>query len=363
MHVLFDARMLGSKKFGIARYAENLLKQFQVLGRQDRFTLLISGEFPLGSLRSATNIKLVRTGIKWLSFLEQLWLPLLIKRIQPDICFFPSFAAPMIQPAPTVIVIHDLMHLVFARDYSLRHKLYYNVVLRSALKKAKKVIAISRSSKKDIMRYYGLPDDKVEVIYNGVENVFRPVSDRQQIERFKKQKGLPERFLLFVGSSKVSKNLENIIAAFGIFSRTDKEGRYLVLSGTQDAKLGGEHEKIICAGDIDEVDLPLLYNSAELFVSPSLYEGFGLPHLEAMACGVPVIASNVSSLPEVVGDAGIQVDPRKPEEIAAAMSRVLGDKGFREGLVKKGLERARKFSWETSASKTLAVCRSALQQN
>ncbi|MFC1568318.1 glycosyltransferase family 4 protein [Candidatus Margulisiibacteriota bacterium] len=364
MHVLIDARMATSKKFGFGRYVHNLLKQFTLLDQQDRFTFLVNDLALAEWGKIAPNIDFHKVDIKWLSVSEQLWLPLVIRKIRPDVFFSPTFIAPVVQPCPTVIAIHDLMHVIFSKHYFIFHKIYYGLFLRSAAKNAKMLITKSGNSKRDIMRYYGIPEEKIVIIPDGVEAEFKPIRDVERIKAFRQKLDLPPKFILFVGARKVNKNIEGILAAYSVFCGQNSQYS-LVLSGNQDAKTSALakkyriEDKIAYIGEIEEADLPLLYNSADLFLSPSLYEGFGLPHLEAMACGLPVIASNASSLPEVVGDAGILVDPRRPDDIAAAMVRVLGDKELKDDLVRKGLERAKKFSWEISASGTLDVCRNA----
>lgn len=361
MHILIDARMAVSKKFGFGRYVYNLLEQFGRLAPRDRFTFLVRDDFLSGPAAAAGNASLYRTNLKWLSIVEQFALPGLIRKISPDVFFSPTFIAPVIQPRPTVISVHDLMHVVFSDHYSFVHKLYYGWVLRRALKKTKAVITKSESSKRDLIKYYGLPESKIVIVHDGVESHFQPVEDEDRISALKKKYGLPDNFLLFIGGFKVNKNIEGILKALNLLGGERK----LVAVSDNNAAIRLLAEKyniagkLVCLESVAENDLPLLYNAADLFVSPSLYEGFGLPHLEAMACGTPVVAANASSLPEIVGDAGILVDPNVPEEIAAAMKKILGDEGLRQEMYNKGVARARLFRWDACARQTLAVCRQA----
>jgi len=363
MHVLIDARMAVSQNFGFGRYVHNLLREFKDLAPDHRFTLLVNDDFPAEVIANAPNIVLCRVNIKWLSIAEQIKLPLVIKRVSPDVYFCPTFITPVVQTCPTVIAIHDLMHVIFSRHYSWVHRIYYGWWLRLAAKKAKSIITTSESSKQDLIRYYGLSSQKISVIHDGVEPKFRLINDKKQIDSFKSKHKLPEHFILYVGARKINKNIDGILAAYALYSQKNAKQLPLVLTGEMDKKLSklvkkyGISEKVICVGAITDAELPLLYNSAALFLSPSLYEGFGLPHLEAMACGIPVIASNVSSLPEIMGEGGLLVDPKNSNAIARAIEKVLSDRHLGKELISRGLEKAKHYSWKTCARKTLEVLR------
>jgi glycosyltransferase involved in cell wall biosynthesis len=220
---------------------------------------------------------------------------------------------------------------------------------------------------------FGIPPEKVEVVYLGICENFRPLPEGE-VEAFRKKRGLPERFILFVGTIEPRKNLTRLIEAFSLLSPLSPlpfpfSPLPLVIVGAKGwlyeevfakvEELGLERE-VIFPGYIPWGELPLWYNAATIFVYPSLYEGFGLPPLEAMACGTPVIASNASSLPEVVGDAGILVSPGDVDGLAEAMKLLLSDETLREDLSRRGLRRAKGFSWEKTAEKTVQVYLRAL---
>jgi glycosyltransferase involved in cell wall biosynthesis len=354
--------MVIGKDYGIGRYVYNLLENMIALNRQDEFTLLVNDDWLLPLVNDCPNFKLLKVGIKWLSLEEQVLIPLVLRRLRPDLFHAASFAVPLIQPCRTVVTIYDLIHLVFPGHYTLLHRFYFQVVLRWALRRAAKIITISESSRSDLVSFYGLPKGKIEIAYPAVDAKFKPL-DRGSIANFKKKRGLPDHFVLYVGNRKQHKNIPGLIAAYSKFREQDRGAHYLVLSGSADeatASLARRYrveDRLFYAQNIADDELPLMYNSADVFVFPSLYEGFGLPALEALACGVPVIASNVSSLPEVVGDAGILVDPRDPDSLAAAIGRAANDPELARRLRERGPLRSAQFSWQKCARETLQIYR------
>jgi glycosyltransferase involved in cell wall biosynthesis len=242
---------------------------------------------------------------------------------------------------------------------------------------ASKIITVSQFCKKDIVETLKVPETKVEVIYNGVAEVYRSgtSSDFNSIEKkaktleFLNRFGITGPYLLYVGNFMAHKNLKTLMEAYSLLKDQSGFHHQLVLVG-DNRKGRSELEdfiitrrwqnEVILTGFVPWEWLPIFYRSADLFVFPSLYEGFGLPVLEAMACGVPVVASNRSSLPEIIGEAGVLVNPESPQEIAGAIWRVLSDSSLRTRLIREGLDQARRFSWEETARKTLAVYQSVL---
>jgi alpha-1,3-rhamnosyl/mannosyltransferase len=366
MRIVIDARMVTGKDYGIGRYVYNLLENMIVLNRQDKFTLLVNDDFLLPLVKNSSNFKLLKVGIKWLSLEEQVRIPMVVKRLRPDLFHAASFAVPLIQPCRTIVTIYDLIHLVFPEHYTWLHRFYFQVVLRQALRSVSKIITISESSKNDLISYYGLPKSKIEVVFPAVEDRFKPIADRGVIAAFKKKHGLPEHFVLYVGNRKKHKNLSGLLAAYARFCEQDKGPHYLVLSGPKEevtAALARRYrieDRLVYAQKFADDELPLMYNSADIFVFPSFYEGFGLPVLEAMACGLPVITSNVSSLPEVAGDAGILVDPYDVAGLAAVIKRVVSDPALAQSMREKGLRQAGGFSWQRCAGETLALYRTTI---
>lgn len=267
-----------------------------------------------------------------------------------------------------IITIHDLIPILYpeyvGNIYSLQAKLFYPI----AMKSASKIITDSYHTKKDIIKLYRIPDKKIEVIYPGVSDHFSPASNEEKL-RVRNKFNLNIPFILFIGAIEPKKNLELLLKAFYLCQK-EKSNLHLVIAGKKAWKyqtvfaqieqlnLG---EKIRFLDFIPYEDLPALYSSAEVFVFPSRYEGFGLPPLEAMKCGTPVITSNISSLPEIVGEEGMMVSPDDHEELAESILKILSDQQLRSELSSYGLKRAALFSWRNTGQKTLEVYNTVLE--
>lgn len=361
MNIVIDARMVGQEMHGIARYTYNLIKGVLNIDQKNKYIVLIGKDFP--NIKTGNfERRILRS--RWISISEQWELVNVLKELKPDLYHAPSFVAPVLNPFPMVMTIHDVNHIALADNYSLFHTLYYRFIVGPSAKKSSKILTDSEFSKKEISKYLLLPDEKIRVIYSGCGEEFRPIKDQKELERLRKRYSLPETLILYVGSYKPHKNVSNLLNAYARLSLEIP----LVLSGKGNkdllalSKALKVDKKIIFIGDIKESDLPAIYNCATLFVFPSFYEGFGLPPLEAMSCGCPVICSNTSSLPEVVGDAAIMVNPHDTKELAAAIHKILSDEGFRQEMIRRGLKRAAMYSWEETARRTLQVYEEVLRQ-
>jgi len=305
----------------------------------------------------------------WIRILwEQFMQPVLLRRHANDVVHGPVYVAPLVCSCPRIITVHDLS-FVRCPEYlpSLKSR-YLRLFTRLSAHRASKIIAVSTSTKRDLLQWLDLESDRVEVIHHGVEDVYRPIQDHRQIAEFRQRRHLPEKMILFVGTLEPRKNVEILIQAYGRLKRGGAIPHTLVIGGAKGwaykriyASIGelGLSDQVFFAGFLPRKELPLWYNAADLFVYPSLYEGFGLPPLEAMACGTPVITSNTTSLPEVVGGAAITVDPLDVEGLADAMYSVLSSGSLREWLSQAGRERARQFTWERTARATALVYRQA----
>jgi glycosyltransferase involved in cell wall biosynthesis len=271
--------------------------------------------------------------------------------------------------ALNVITIHDLTALLFPEHHTANTREMQMQTYRFAQEKADAVIAVSEATKRDILTYLEVPAERVHIVHNGVDPAFRPIEDQEVLNRALAPLGLvPDSYILHVGTIEPRKNLTRLVDAYHAVRRTTPPPvPKLVLAGVTGWQFQEVFERIesleiqreiVFLGRVPGDVLPALYNGALLFVYPSLYEGFGLPPLEAMACGVPVVASNTSSLPEVVGDVGVLVDPTDTQELAAALASLLGDAERRSELSSRGLTRASLFSWERAARETLRVYRS-----
>jgi len=303
---------------------------------------------------------------------HRLRLPLPVEAFtgQVDLFHSPDFTLPPTR-ARAVLTVHDLSFIRVPECAAPTLRAYLGKVVPRSVRRAHLILADSQNTKDDLVNLLGLAPEKVEVLYPGVEEHFRPVDDPALLEGVRRRYGLPPRFVLSLGTLEPRKNFPRLIEAFWLLVRSSPlaSSLGLVIAGGKGwlyedifatvERLGLE-EKALFTGFVAEGDLPALYSAADLFVYPSLYEGFGLPPLEAMACGTPVVASRSSSLPEVLGEAAILVDPTDTEALAAAMMQVLEDEPLREEMRQKGLRQARKFSWSGTARRLLELYRSCL---
>jgi glycosyltransferase involved in cell wall biosynthesis len=294
---------------------------------------------------------------------------------RPDVLFVPAHVLPLGSLGPTVVTIHDLGYLHFPEAHPLRQRAYLDWSTRTSALKATKVIADSQATRRDLIEAYGADPDKVTVVHLGRDPAFGAELAEESVSASRVRYGLAEGggYLLYVGTLQPRKNLPRLVDAYArLVSALGDRAPRLVLAGkigwmSQDLSAMvdrlGLAGRVVLPGYVAPQDLPAVLSGATAFVYPSLYEGFGLPVLEAGACGVPVITSNTSSLPEVAGDAAILVDPLDVEALAAAMAQLLTDDGLCAELSRKGRENARRFSWERCAAETLQVLEAAARPN
>jgi glycosyltransferase involved in cell wall biosynthesis len=351
---------------GINWYIHNLLLNLALADQENQYIVFLGDRrFPPNpglTLRTSwlpTTHPLVRIG--W----EQLVQPFVLRQEKIDLLHSLAFVTPLVSPCPSVVTIYDLSFLIFPQGFKYFKRLYLSLFTYLSARKARRIITISESTKRDTVQLLGVSSEKVDIVYCGVDETFHPLPERE-IVSFRQKRGLPERMILFIGTIEPRKNVARLVEAYSLL----KERRVkLAIGGARGwlyEEVFARVEELDLVGDvlfpgyIPPDELPLWYNAAELFVYPSLYEGFGLPPLEAMACGTPVIASNVSSLPEVVGKAGLTVDPMRSEGLAEAMNRVLSDGALRQSMRERGLARAGQFSWAKAAQETVGVYQRAL---
>ncbi len=291
-----------------------------------------------------------------------------------------AFVLPLVRPCPSVVTVYDLSFAHFPHLFRGPNAAYLRLFTRLSCRVADKVIAISQSTRNDVARLYGVPGERVEVALPGVDPSFCPLPP-EQVELFRQKRGLPQTFILHVGTLEPRKNHIRLLEAFQQISNFKLQiancklqiaNFKLVLVGGQGWSYGeiyaaverlGLQDQVIFAGYAPADELPLWYNAATLFVYPSLYEGFGMPALEAMACGVPVIASDSSSLPEVVGGAGLLVPPNDVDALAGAMRQLLADADLRQQLSRAGRARAAEFTWQHTARVTAETYRKILRMD
>ncbi|MBI2305064.1 MAG: glycosyltransferase family 4 protein [Chloroflexi bacterium] len=278
----------------------------------------------------------------------------------PDILFVPAHVLPIIHPLRSVVTIHDLGYLHHPHAYHPTQRPYLTISTLYNARVARHIIADSESTRGDVMRRIGVSPTKITVVYPGVDEEFQSVTNQDAISQVKAKYGIEGEYLLYVGTLHPRKNLERLLEAYIKLRRENNLGLQMVLAGKVGwlpPSLGrwlGE-KGVVVTGFIPRKELPALMSGAVVLIMPSLFEGFGFPALEAMACGTPVIASRVGSLPEVVGEAGVLVDPLMVENIAQGIARVVRDENLRAYMREKGLARARTFTWERAARLVLSI--------
>jgi glycosyltransferase involved in cell wall biosynthesis len=313
---------------------------------------------------NARVVSLPLTERAWAILWHRLHLPLWVELFSGrlDIFHSPDFALPPVRQARTVLTVHDLSFMRVPECSQPRLRAYLLRVVPPSVRRADVVLADSESTRSDVIELLDVRPDRVRVIYPGVGEGFRRVQDAELLADVRRRYRLPDRFVLSVGTLQPRKNLTRLIEAYAE-ARPDADVKLVIAGGAGWMYEGifgrvqelGLQSKVYFPGYVADDDLPALYTLADLFAFPSLYEGFGLPPLEAMACGTPVVTSNVSSLPEVVGDAALMVDPRDVDALANAMVQALGEPSLRSAMVQHGLARAQGFTWSRAAEELLRL--------
>jgi glycosyltransferase involved in cell wall biosynthesis len=358
MKIAIDARKW--RDYGIGTYVRNVVRHLAQLDRETTY-LLFCNPADESTLRDlAENFVPVVDSSAGYSLREHVSLPLKLRRLGAELLHSPHYVRPLFCTIPSVVTIHDCIHLLFPQYLPNRMAFRYaRYVMGSAIQNSSIVFTVSEASRADILRFYPSTDPaKVHVVPNAIDAELLVDPGEAERDRVRERYQIRGRFVLFAGNVKPHKNLERLIRAFArvrcqegnedlrLVLIGDDVGRYASLRRTADE--AGVRQEVRFFGFVPHETLAALYRMATVFAFPSLYEGFGLPPLEAMACGTPVVTSRISSLPEVVGDGALLVDPYSEEDIAQGISRVLDDQDLRLRLVERGLERAAGYSWARS---------------
>jgi glycosyltransferase involved in cell wall biosynthesis len=360
-----DARKLHD--FGIGTYIRNLLRQLSRLDRDTEYVLLCRPDDRAALAALGSNFRAVAESSGNYSVAEQLKIPLALKREGVTLFHAPHYVLPPLVSCRSVVTIHDCIHLMFPQYLPNRLALRYaRTSIALAARRATRILTVSESSKRDIVRLVDVDPGRIDVIYNAYDERFGIEPREEEVVRVRERYQLHDEFVMYAGNVKPHKNLERLIQAFDLVRKRGLDHLKLVLIGDEISKYAALrravhhhqlHKYVRFLGYLPEETLAVMYRLAGVFVFPSLYEGFGLPPLEAMASGTPVVTSNVSSLPEVAGDAARLVDPYDPAAIADGIYEVLNDERLRQDLRIKGLARARQFSWEQSVRRILEIYR------
>ena len=371
-HIGLNAHLLslrhGYRGAGINSYIFHLLKSLGQIDAGYRYSVFLSERdfvderLCLHYTRWPTHRPLVR--ILW----EQLVQPIALHQTGVDLLHAMAFAGPLVTPCPFVVTIYDLSFLHYPQAFRPWNRWYLSAITGHSARRARRVITISESTKRDVTTKLGVSPDRVDVAYCGVDEVFHPLPV-DQVTEFRRERALPDRFILFLGTLEPRKNIRMLIRAYGRWRKAEPGIPQLVIAGGKgwyydqifaEVESLGLTGEIVFPGYVVQQELPLWYNAADLFVYPSRFEGFGLPVLEAMACGTPVVTTNVASLPEVAGDAALLVSPDDESQLVEAMRRALVDQTLRLEMVTRGQAHAATFTWERTARQTLHVYERAL---
>ena len=363
---------------GIGRYTRNLIRTLARLDADNEYCLFVAGGRGkgdgLGPWPANFRIRSVPLSDRWLHLLwQRLRLPVPVQVITGSLDLFhsPDFVLPPVGRTPAVLTVHDLSFMRVPQFFVPGFRDYLERAVGRAARRARHILADSESTRRDLVELLAVEPERVTVLYPGVESRFRPVQDEQSLARVRARYRLPDRFVLGLSTLQPRKNFEGLIEAYSrlLAGRGSEPGiadlKLVIVGGKgwmyEDAlalvERRGLSERVRFTGFAEDWDLPAIYSLASVFAFPTWYEGFGLPALEAMACGTPVVAADNSSLPEVVGEAGLLVDAADADGLAEALARLVLGQGLRERLIGAGFEQAQRFRWEDAAKQLLEVYR------
>jgi glycosyltransferase involved in cell wall biosynthesis len=368
--VAIDARKL--RDFGIGTYIRNILVELHKRDTDSEYVVLSRTRDLARAQALAPNFRHVSEDAEPYSVGEQVRIPWRLAREGVDLVHEPHYVLPPATRCRSVVTIHDCIHLMFPQYLPNRIGYFYaRGSMWTATRQADRILTVSEASKRDILRFFDIPPEKVQVVYNAIDERFLTPPAEATTDRVRQRYQLDHPFVLYVGNIKPHKNIERLIDAFGRARREGPADLKLVVIGDEISRYPSlrrmvhrhKLDKFVrFLGFQPQETLASFYRLASVFVFPSLYEGFGLPPLEAMACGTPVVTSNVSSLPEIAGDAALLVDPYDVDAIARGIQQALGDPTVRAGLIARGKARARQFSWTDSVGQIHAVYQEVLDR-
>ncbi|MCH7492260.1 glycosyltransferase family 4 protein [Patescibacteria group bacterium] len=370
MRIGIDARFYGTYGKGLGRYTQKLIENLEKVDDQNEYVIFLRKENWEDYQPINSRFTKVLADYRWYTIVEQFFMPIVIWRHRVDIMHFTHFNVPFLYFGKFVVTIHDLILIKYptARAttlgplfYRIKHAAYM-LIIRSAIWRAKKIIAVSEYTKKEILKYFRTSPEKILVTYEAVDDPIKVAEDKNIIRKY----SIKSPYLLYVGNAYPHKNIDGLLAAFKRIIKI-KPNLNLVLVGKDDyffrrlkqtVRRQEMNREVIFTGFVTDSDLPSLYHHAELYIFPSFCEGFGLPALEACSYGLPVVASDNSSLPEILDKAAVYFDPHQEDDIYDKVVSVLDDKSLQDRLIKNGYDRVRFFSWIKMAELTLKLYKS-----
>jgi glycosyltransferase involved in cell wall biosynthesis len=361
-------RLFRKKKHGMDMVALELIRNLQIIDKENEYFIFVKPDEDHKVLGETSNFKIIELEGGLYPTWEQIALPKAAKKYGCDILHCTSNTAPFFTEIPLITILHDIIYMESsylkilkstASTYQKFGNIYRKLVVPRVVKKSKKVITVSHFEKNRIGEFFDVKgDNKLDAIYNGVSEHFIPVTNKEELQRVKEKYNLPEKYFFFLGNTDPKKNTKGTLKAFSDFLKQTRSSHKLVMLDYDKTELNkllieindpGLINNIVLTGYVINTDLPSIYAQCDVFLYPSLRESFGIPMLEAMACGVPVITSNTSSMPEVSGDAAHIIDPFNTDEITLGLIEILNNEAYRKSLCEKGLARSKEFSWNNMA--------------
>jgi glycosyltransferase involved in cell wall biosynthesis len=371
MRIGIDARLYSTRYTGIGRYVKELVDNILETDQENEYILFFNDPEYSSYLPPNSRVSKRRVKAPHYSLSEQTSFVGDLNREELDLVHFTHFNMPLLYKRPSVVTIHDLSISKFpelmARQGVLQ-RMGYTMTIKNAVKTARAVICISENTKEDAIHMLGADVKRIHVIYEGVAEEFAPVTDEGKLTDLKRRLKIEKPFILYTGNFRAHKNLVTLVKAFNLLRNRYQNESQLVLAGDPSQATPeladtihslGLDAYVLQPGYVAEEDLPALYSAARVFAFPSLYEGFGLPPLEAMACGTPVVAANASCLPEVLGDAALYFAPQDPDELAAQLAKVVTEDSVHDDFRARGFNRVKRYSWKKMAQEILAVYKEA----
>jgi glycosyltransferase involved in cell wall biosynthesis len=363
-----EARTLQVAHYGVARYLNNILENCLEIEGGHRYLMYLSEDVDTSTLpvpeqeRLHYSVLRAKPSIIW----RHLRLPLQMRKDGCDLHFSPSYFVPLLKVCPYVVAVFDITFKVHPEWFAQDKRMLFDAIFWRKVAKAEAIITSSEYSKQDLIAYLGVGPERIRVIYPGVESHFRPLRDEANLDRIRTKYGMGDEFILTVGALHTRRNVPRLLQALARIESDSGRPQDILFVGSQApfsppidvaalAREAGLQGKTGVVDYVAEEDLVRLYNACTLLAYPSLYEGFGLPVLEALACGTPVVCSNVTSIPEVAGDAALYFDPYNVDDMVVALGTALHDPALRDRLGRAGIERAGLFSWRAAAESTLAL--------
>jgi len=361
-------RLLRPNKHGMEIVALELIKQLQQIDQTNEYFIFVKTDEDETCISETDNFKLVKIPAVNFAEWEQIQLPTAIKKYKLDLLHCTCNTSPYFTSTPTILTLHDIIYLenldFSGTSYQNIGNMYRRLVVPKVVPKCKSIITVSHYEKDKIVERFKIHEDRIKVVYNGVSPRFKQHTNQDEISEMLQAFELPHEYILFFGNTAPKKNTKGALRAYAHYAKENKNALPLVVTDLTEKTLRQElaeikaeslRSKIKLLGYFPNQRIPYLYNRAKLMLYPSIRESFGLPIIESMACGTPVVTSNISSMPEVAGNAAILTNPFNPVEIAEGITQLLSDDELYESNVQKGLERASFFSWHSTAQTTLSV--------